>query len=252
MLYIDLRPGQICHSKVMHRKEVTHSDGSYEKKSRRRAWLTIWNKVKSHSTLIDWCTGKEWRRNCMTVISAWWRLNIPFQRLSGRLKYYITRWWQEVSELEYKEVEDKMRSGPLCPQLSSSRERERNTVRVNRMRVNMLQFCSVSNSLSHMNLSNKVRGIYFFKEVFARLCSLRQDVFCTYMGIVVAYDYTTIILLSIFFEVNSPFHRFPNFSLFAFFSVHFKGFLLIPSLFLNIIGKRPLPQVSSCMLLDKS
>ena len=33
LLYIDLRPGQTCHSKVIHRKEVTHSDGSYEKKS---------------------------------------------------------------------------------------------------------------------------------------------------------------------------------------------------------------------------
>ena len=31
MLYFDLRPGQTCHSKVMHRKEVNHSDGSYEK-----------------------------------------------------------------------------------------------------------------------------------------------------------------------------------------------------------------------------
>ena len=27
MLHIDLRPGQTCHSKVMHRKEVTHSNG---------------------------------------------------------------------------------------------------------------------------------------------------------------------------------------------------------------------------------
>ena len=33
--------------------EVTHSDGSYGKKSRRRAWLTIWDKVKSHGTVID-------------------------------------------------------------------------------------------------------------------------------------------------------------------------------------------------------
>ena len=40
-----------------------------------------------------------------------------------------------------------------------------------RVGVNILQFCSVSNSLSHINLSNKVRGI-FFKEVFARLLSL--------------------------------------------------------------------------------
>ena len=36
VLYFDLRPGQKCHSKVMHRKEVTHSNGSYERKSRRR------------------------------------------------------------------------------------------------------------------------------------------------------------------------------------------------------------------------
>ena len=96
VLYIDLRPGQTCHSKVMHRKEVTHSDGSYEKKSRRRAWLKKWDRVKSHGTLIDWCIGREWPVNCMTVISAWWRSNMPFQRLSGRLNYYITRCRQEV------------------------------------------------------------------------------------------------------------------------------------------------------------
>ena len=29
-------PGQKCHYKVMHRKEVTHSNGSYERKSRGR------------------------------------------------------------------------------------------------------------------------------------------------------------------------------------------------------------------------
>ena len=100
VLYIDLRPGQTCHSKVMHRKEETYSDGSYEKKSRRRAWLKIWDKVKSHGTGIDWCTGREWPVNCMTVISAWWWPNMPFQRLSGRLKYYITRCRQEIGELE--------------------------------------------------------------------------------------------------------------------------------------------------------
>ena len=63
-----------------------------QKKSRRR----IWDKVKAHDTLIDWCTGREWPLNCMTVISAWWRSNMPFQRLSGGLNYYITRWRQEV------------------------------------------------------------------------------------------------------------------------------------------------------------
>ena len=48
-------------------------------------WLMKWDELKnSHGTLIDWCTGREWPLNYMTVISAWWRLNIRFQRSSGR------------------------------------------------------------------------------------------------------------------------------------------------------------------------
>ena len=79
-------PGQKCHSKVMHRKEVTHSNGSYERKSRGRKLADEMGRAKknSHGTLIAWCTGREWLLNCMTVISAWWRLNIRFQRSSGR------------------------------------------------------------------------------------------------------------------------------------------------------------------------
>ena len=71
--------------KVMHRKEVTHSNGSYERKS--RGWKladAMGRAKKSHDTLIDWRTGREWPLNCMTVISAWWRLNVRFQRSSGR------------------------------------------------------------------------------------------------------------------------------------------------------------------------
>ena len=52
VMYIDLQPGQTCYSKVMHPKEVTHSEGSY-KKSCRRVWLKKWDKVKSHGILID-------------------------------------------------------------------------------------------------------------------------------------------------------------------------------------------------------
>ena len=48
-------------------------------------WQMKWDELKnSHGTLRDWCTGREWPLNCMTVISAWWRLNIRFQRSSGR------------------------------------------------------------------------------------------------------------------------------------------------------------------------
>ena len=42
LLYFDLRPGQTCHSKVMHRKEVTHSNGSYERKA---LWQKLANKM---------------------------------------------------------------------------------------------------------------------------------------------------------------------------------------------------------------
>ena len=40
-------------------------------------WLMKWDELNnSHGTLIDWFTGREWPLNCMTVIYAWWRLNI--------------------------------------------------------------------------------------------------------------------------------------------------------------------------------
>ena len=87
---------------------------SNRKKSRRRVWLTIWDKVKSRSTVTDWCTGREWPVNCMTVISARWQSNMPFQRqrkwhilmasygeiLSGWLNYYITV--KTVSQLVWR------------------------------------------------------------------------------------------------------------------------------------------------------
>ena len=55
LLYFDLRPGQKCHSKVMHRKEVTYSNGSYERKSRERKLADEIGRGKknSHGTLID-------------------------------------------------------------------------------------------------------------------------------------------------------------------------------------------------------
>ena len=45
----------------MHRKEVTHSDGSYERKSCRRAWLKKWDKVK-----IPWCIHRLMHRKRVT------------------------------------------------------------------------------------------------------------------------------------------------------------------------------------------
>ena len=53
VLYFDLRPEQKCHSKVMHRKEVTHSNGSYERESRGRKLADEMGQGKAHDTLID-------------------------------------------------------------------------------------------------------------------------------------------------------------------------------------------------------
>ena len=78
---------------------------SNQKKSHRRIWLTKWDKVKAHDTLIDWCIGREWPLKYMTVISTWWRLNMAFQRLSGRLNYYITRWDRKSGNWRSDELE---------------------------------------------------------------------------------------------------------------------------------------------------
>ena len=56
-------------------------------------------------------------------------------------------------------------AGPPGPRLSSPGKRERNAVMSNRVGVNMLQFYSVSHSLSHTTLSIKW-DVYFSK----RLC----------------------------------------------------------------------------------
>ena len=118
-----------------HRKEVTHSSGSYERKSRGRKLadeMGRGKKKKSHYTLIDWRTGREWPLNWMTVISARWRTQaIP--RLAevthpGRLKseevaqalrrVYSTAWEFEGNirptnwgQLEIGEKEGKQYSG---------------------------------------------------------------------------------------------------------------------------------------------
>ena len=78
LLYIDLRPGQTCHSKdgrscifrwpVMGRDCVDKLGWQYG------------TGLKSHGTVTNWYLGRGWPVNCMTVISARWRSNMPFQR----------------------------------------------------------------------------------------------------------------------------------------------------------------------------
>ena len=72
-------------------------------------------------------------------------------------------------------------AGPPCPRLSSPGERERNAVMANRVGVNTLQFCSVSNSLSHTTLSMKWE-VYFSKELCrSSLLCRRYDYACIWI-----------------------------------------------------------------------
>ena len=122
--------------------------------------------LKSHGTVAEWCTGKEWPVNSMTVISAWWRSNMPLQRqrkwhiliasygeiLSGWLNYYITRWRQEVSQF--------WRPDWLMTRCSreSQHTAERHNADSHKIGVQYVAVLfGLQLALTH-NLSNKVRG----------------------------------------------------------------------------------------------
>ena len=57
---------------------------SNQKRSRGRIKAYNMGQGEGPTVPLQWCTGREWPVNCMTVISAWWQLNIRFQRSSGR------------------------------------------------------------------------------------------------------------------------------------------------------------------------
>ena len=96
--------------------------------------------LKSHGTVTNWCTRREWPVNCMTVISARWQSNIPFQRrrkcifrwpvmggdwVGGELLYnWVHRkfkqfWRQDVVE----KASTQQRAGPPGFRLSNPGER---------------------------------------------------------------------------------------------------------------------------------
>ena len=142
---------------------------------RRWVWLTIWDKVKYHGTVRLMyrkkvtCELHDSYFHSMTIKHAiprtaevthsngqlWgdieWAIELSYNsvKIGSQLVWRPdqfgdqTCWWQDVVE-----EASTQQSGPSGPRLSSSREQERNTVMANRVRVNMLQFCSVSNSLS--------------------------------------------------------------------------------------------------------
>ena len=66
-------------------------------RKRSRGRIKAYNMVQGEGPTVplQWCTGREWPLNCMTIISAWWRLNIRFQRskraIVWALNYHLTQ-----------------------------------------------------------------------------------------------------------------------------------------------------------------
>ena len=102
------------------------------------------------------------------------------QRLSGRWNYYITRWRQEVSKFWRSESlvircsrESQHPAESWASGWAALENEKDTTLMVIRVGVNILQFCSASNSLSHTTFQIKWE-VYFSK----RLC--RSSLLCRY------------------------------------------------------------------------
>ena len=107
VLYFGLRPGQKCHPKVMHRKEVTHSNGSYERKSRGRKLADEMGRGKK----FPWYTHRLTYRKRVTceLHDSYFRLMTIKHAISKiewaiewALNYYITQSRQKSSQFEFQ------------------------------------------------------------------------------------------------------------------------------------------------------
>ena len=192
VLYIDLRPGQTCHSK----------DGrSCIFRWRGRAWLTIWDRIKiprySHelmhrkrvtcelpdsyfrSMMIKTCHSKDGG----SCIFRW-----PFM---GRdwvdVELLLNSVHRKFNQLGSRWVGDKMRERKPAPREAgppgpgwAAQENGKETLMAIRVGVNMWQFCLVSNFLSHTTLSIKWE-VCFSKELFRSSllcrCVMHTDVY---------------------------------------------------------------------------
>ena len=169
--------------KVMHRKEVTHSIGSYERKLRRWAQLIIWDKVKvplqsdapEESDLwTAWqlfplddnqtCHAKDWVGDRVGVELLYNSVKTEVRQLEirqVRRQAVVEKarrrgplgaqksWGPEkllirCSKKSHHPAES-WAAGPLVEHLENEKDATLTAIRVG---VNILQLCSVSNSLS--------------------------------------------------------------------------------------------------------
>ena len=125
------------------------------------------------------CRGVELRAKLWRLQEEEWSSNYYITPATGssnqleirccRENQHPAEWALRTPSEQFRSVGEKMlewgpcsrEAGPSGPRLSSPGERERNAVMAIRVGVNMLQFCSVSNPLSHTTPFNKVRGIFF-------------------------------------------------------------------------------------------
>ena len=109
MLYFGLWPGQKCLSKVMHRKDVTYSNGSYERKSRGRKLADEMGRGKK----FPWYTHRLMHRKRVTceLHDSYFRLMTIKHAISKiewaielaiewALNYYITQSRQKSREFD--------------------------------------------------------------------------------------------------------------------------------------------------------
>ena len=191
MLYFGLWPSQKCHSKVMHWKEVTHSNGSYERKSRGRKLADEMGRAKKFPWYTHRLTHRK-RVTCELRDSYFHLMTIKhaISKIEWALNYYITQSRQKSSQLScssswrrsYKrDVVGKATSGRRGLEALMSCDPEKMLIRCSkeshhpaewtpgplvehqenekdttltaiRVGVKIFQFCSVSSSLSHANL----------------------------------------------------------------------------------------------------
>ena len=152
---------------------------------RGRAWLTIWDRVKipqySHKLMHRKraCELHDSYFRSMTIKHAIPKTAEVHIQMASYGEILSGCWTviklsaQEIQpvwgaeELEKgccRENGNQQRAGPPGLRLNSIRRTRKETLMAIRVGVNMLPFCSVSNSLLHTTLSNKVRGIYFSKK----------------------------------------------------------------------------------------
>ena len=80
-------PGLKCHSKVMHRKEVTHSNGSYERKSRGRKLADEMGRAKK----FPWYTHRLMHCELHDSYFRLMTIKHSISAIEWALNYYITQ-----------------------------------------------------------------------------------------------------------------------------------------------------------------